>query len=110
MKIALIREGKIPADSRVVLSPEQAADVQKKFPGIQVICQSSAIRCFTDEQYREQGIEVVKDISDCDILLGVKESFLLDRSKEHTSIGQYGSVLIKRLLRQTLKIKLPVNF
>ena len=73
MKIALIREGKIPADSRVVLSPEQAAEVQKKFPGVQVICQSSEIRCFTDEQYREQGIEVVKDVHDCEVLLGVKE-------------------------------------
>lgn len=73
MKVALIREGKIPADSRVTLSPEQATEVQKKFPGVQVYCQSSEIRCFTDEQYREQGIEVFKDISDCDILLGVKE-------------------------------------
>ncbi len=73
MKLALIREGKIPADSRVVLSPGQAAEVQKKFPGVQVVCQSSEIRCFTDEQYREQGIEVVKDISDCEVLLGVKE-------------------------------------
>lgn len=73
MKIALIREGKIPADSRVVLSPEQAAEVQKKFSGVQVVCQRSEIRCFTDVQYREQGIEVVKDISDCEVLLGVKE-------------------------------------
>jgi len=73
MKVALIREGKIPADSRVVLSPQQAAEVQQKFPGLEVVCQHSEIRCFTDAQYQEQGIEVVKDISDCDILLGVKE-------------------------------------
>jgi hypothetical protein len=28
---------------------------------------------FTDEQYKELGIEIVDDINDCDVLFGVKE-------------------------------------
>ena len=35
--------------------------------------QSSGIRCFSDEKYIEMGVLVKNDISDCDVLLGVKE-------------------------------------
>ncbi|WPP48239.1 NAD(P)-dependent oxidoreductase [Catalinimonas niigatensis] len=73
IRVALIREEKIPADRRVALTPKQAAEVQVKFPHVKVICQSSKVRCFTDEQYCTQGIEVAEDISNCGILLGVKE-------------------------------------
>lgn len=72
MKIALIREGKTPTDSRVPLAPEQCADAMKNFP-VEIVAQSSEIRCFSDREYRDAGINVVEDVSDCDILLGVKE-------------------------------------
>lgn len=73
IRIALIREGKIPADRRVALTPRQAAEVQVKFPYVKVYCQRSDVRCFSDAQYCEQGIEVVDNVSHCNILLGVKE-------------------------------------
>jgi hypothetical protein len=38
-----------------------------------VVCQESPFRSFKDEEFRELDIEVVKDISDCDILMGIKE-------------------------------------
>jgi alanine dehydrogenase len=112
MKLALIREGKTPADSRVVLSPEQAAQVQEKFPGVQVVCQSSEIRCFTDEQYREQGIEVVKDISDCEVLLGVKEvpmpELIPDKTYfffSHTIKKQpYNRKLLRKILEKNIRL------
>ncbi len=72
-KIALIREDKIPVDRRVALTPEQAATVHKRFPQVEVICQSSTARCFDDQAYRAEGIEVKENVSDCDILMGVKE-------------------------------------
>jgi hypothetical protein len=35
--------------------------------------ESSDIRIFTDAEYTNVGIEVATDISDCDVLFGVKE-------------------------------------
>ena len=35
--------------------------------------QSSPDRCYSDEDYRKQGVEVVNMVNDCDVLLGVKE-------------------------------------
>lgn len=72
-KLGILREGKIPPDNRVPLTPEQCVEVQRKFTDVQVIVQSSHVRCFSDEEYREKGILVHEDISDCDVLLGVKE-------------------------------------
>lgn len=73
MKIGIIREGKIPIDKRVPITPLQAKELQEKFPKVKVLIESSEIRCFSDQEYLDKGIEVVKDISGCDILLGVKE-------------------------------------
>ena len=39
MKIGILREGKIPPDKRVPLTPEQCIEVQKKFPGTEIIVQ-----------------------------------------------------------------------
>lgn len=72
MKIALIREGKIPHDSRVPLTPDQCDYIQRHFP-VQITVQPSPIRCFGDEEYAETGISLSEDVSHCDLLLGVKE-------------------------------------
>jgi alanine dehydrogenase len=71
--IAIIREQKQPADLRTPLTPQACVEVQQKFPGVKVIVQTSDTRCFSDEEYRKLGIEVKEDITEADILLGVKE-------------------------------------
>jgi len=73
LRIGLIREGKIPPDRRVALAPATAKHLQENFAGIEVVCQSSDIRCYTDQEYRDAGITVTDDVSNCDILLGIKE-------------------------------------
>lgn len=70
--IGLIREEKIPKDLRVALSPEQCAMVQEKYQ-VNVLVESSPDRCFSDEMYRKEGLQVVTDLSSCDIILGIKE-------------------------------------
>lgn len=70
--IGLISEGKIPADNRVAFTPDQCKWLQNNLP-VHILVQSSAIRCFSDREYRISGIEVVDDISRCDILFGIKE-------------------------------------
>ncbi len=72
IKIGLIREGKIPADNRVALTPAQCKWVQKNMD-INIVAQQSEPRCYKDKEYANAGIEVREDISDCDVLMGIKE-------------------------------------
>jgi saccharopine dehydrogenase (NAD+, L-lysine forming) len=73
MKIGLVKEDKIPIDKRVALTPLQAKQIQLDFPKVKIVAQTSDIRCYTDQDYLQEGIEVVEDLRDCDILIGVKE-------------------------------------
>lgn len=73
LKIGLIREGKIPPDKRVAFTPLQVEEIEQRFPHVKVLCESSEIRCFKDEEYKALDIEVTNDIQDCDILMGIKE-------------------------------------
>ncbi|WP_370090082.1 NAD(P)-dependent oxidoreductase [Ekhidna sp.] len=71
-KIGIIKEGKIPIDRRVPLTPIQAKQITENFD-VELVVQSSDIRCFSDDDYRNAGLRVVDSIDDCDIILGVKE-------------------------------------
>ena len=73
MNFGIIKERKNPPDRRVVFTPEELVRLQKEHPDAKVKVESSDIRVFTDEAYKNLGIEVVDDISDCDVLFGVKE-------------------------------------
>lgn len=73
LTLGLIREGKIPADNRVALTPAQCKWIHKNSAGIKVIVQSSSTRSFSDKEYTAAGIEVMEDISACDVLFGIKE-------------------------------------
>ena len=73
MLIGLIRERKNPPDTRVPFTPKQCVEVMNKHPELRIIVESSPDRCYTDAEYKAEGIEVVSDMSNCDVLLGVKE-------------------------------------
>lgn len=73
MKIGLIREGKTPADNRVALTPAQCKWIHKNSSTVQVVAQRSANRCFSDREYESAGVQLCEDMSDCDVLLGIKE-------------------------------------
>ncbi|MBT8318152.1 MAG: alanine dehydrogenase [Lutibacter sp.] len=73
MKIGIIKERKNPPDRRVVLSPKKCKELLNEFPELTIKVESSEDRFFTDADYRIEGMEVVNDVSDCDVLLGVKE-------------------------------------
>src|SRR6185503_12176945 len=73
IRIGLLREGKIPADNRVALTPAQCKWIQKNAPDIRVIAQTSPDRCYSDKEYLSAGVEVKQDLSECDVLFGIKE-------------------------------------
>lgn len=72
LKIGLIREGKIPPDNRVALTPMQCKWVMEN-KNISIVVQHSENRCYSDAEYIKAGIEVKEDLSECDILFGIKE-------------------------------------
>ncbi len=73
MKFGIIKEIKNPPDRRVVFTPDELVRLQKEHPDAVVKVESSDIRVFTDEAYKNLGIEVADDVSDCDVFFGVKE-------------------------------------
>ena len=73
IKIGLLKEGKIPADNRVALSPSQCKWIQTKMPHVNIKVESCNTRCYSDREYTKCGIEVSDNIQDCDIFLGIKE-------------------------------------
>ena len=73
MQFGIIKERKNPPDRRVVFSPEELVSLQKEYPEATIKVESSDIRVFNDEAYKNFGIEVAADISDCDVFFGVKE-------------------------------------
>ena len=78
VKIGIIREGKVPPDKRVPLTPKQCKQVEAKFPNVKVIVQPSPIRAYKDEDYIAEGITVQEDLTDCDLIAGVKEVNISD--------------------------------
>lgn len=72
-KIGIIREYKVPPDARVPLSPEQCREAMNRFENLEIVVQPSPIRSFRDEEFVAAGIKMQDDLSDCDVLLGVKE-------------------------------------
>ncbi len=73
MKFGIIKERKNPPDRRVVFSPQKLQEFQQQFPEATIMVESSEIRVFSDEAYAKAGFEITNDLSDCDVLIGVKE-------------------------------------
>ncbi|MCW2119581.1 NAD(P)-dependent oxidoreductase [Flavobacterium sp. 7A] len=73
MKFGILKERKNPPDRRVVFSPDAIVKIKLEYPDFSVIVESSEDRIFKDQEYQFAGIEVSNDMSDCDVLIGIKE-------------------------------------
>ena len=112
MKIGIIKEYKNPPDKRVVFSPEKCVEVVKKYPEVKFLIESSDIRCFSDDEYESIGLEIVDDLSECDILIGVKEvpiEKLIVNKKyfffSHTIKKQpYNKKLLQEILKKNIEL------
>ncbi|MEO6548435.1 MAG: NAD(P)-dependent oxidoreductase [Ferruginibacter sp.] len=112
LTIGLIREGKVPADNRVALTPAQCKWVHKNVPEMQVKAQHSDIRCYSDKEYESAGVKVSEDMSDCDILMGIKEvpiqMLITDKTYlffSHTKkLQPYNQPLLKAILQKKITL------
>ena len=112
MKIGVIREGKVPTDKRVALTPIQCKEIQTRYKNVSIYVQSSNIRCFNDNEYLKLGIDVKEDISFCDILIGVKEvpiDMLIEKKIyfffSHTiKMQPYNRNLLKEIIKKNIQL------
>ena len=73
IKIGVLREEKSPPDKRVPLTPLICSELSRKYPQLEIVVQPSQIRCYSDNEYTSFGVTLQENLSDCDILMGVKE-------------------------------------
>jgi saccharopine dehydrogenase (NAD+, L-lysine-forming) len=73
VKIGIIREGKVPPDRRVAFLPHQLKALSDRYPQLHVTIEHSDIRCVADIEYQNLGLTVSKDLTDSNILFGIKE-------------------------------------
>lgn len=112
MTFAIIKERKNPPDRRVVFSPEDLAEAQLDFPEARFIVESSDIRIFPDEAYEKMGFQVMDDVSNADVMIGVKEvpiDFLIPNKKyfffSHTIKKQpYNRKLLVAMLEKNIEM------
>ncbi|HEX9828407.1 MAG TPA: alanine dehydrogenase, partial [Flavobacteriaceae bacterium] len=112
MTFAIIKERKSPPDRRVVFSPSELLKVKKQFPEAIFKIEPSEIRVFSDEAYRSKGFEVTENVSDCDVMIGVKEvpiEALIPNKKyfffSHTIKKQpYNRKLLKAILEKNIEL------
>lgn len=104
MKVGIRREDKNEWEARVPLIPN---DVKKLVSsGIEVVLQPSPIRIFLDKEYIEAGASISEDLSNCSLILGVKEipiNFLEEGKSyvffSHTIKGQdYNMPLLQAMM------------
>jgi len=112
IKFAIIKERKTPPDRRVVLSPSKLLQAKQQFPEAVFKVESSDIRVFKDRAYQKANFEVVTNVSDCDVMIGVKEvplDYLIPNKKyfffSHTIKKQlYNRKLLQAILNKNIEL------
>ena len=72
IKIGIIKESRSD-DKRTPLTPNNVKDLLTSFSNINLIVEPSTNRCFTDQEYKNNGAIISKNLDVCDLILGVKE-------------------------------------
>ena len=116
--ISILKEARAD-ENRTPFTPDQIKTLITNFPNIKISIQPSKKRCFRDEEYSKAGAKLDEDITNSNIIFGIKE---IDISKiiedktylffSHTSKVPNGNfqnsqdpaiIYKKKLLREVLK-------
>ncbi|MEP0266700.1 NAD(P)-dependent oxidoreductase [Dokdonia sp.] len=112
MKFAIIKERKNPPDRRVVFSPDMLAETRTQSPEATFVVESSDIRIFSDDAYKNNGFDVLHDVTSADVMIGVKEvpiEALIPHKKyfffSHTIKKQpYNRKLLRAILEKNIEM------
>ena len=70
--IGIRHENKYPDERRAPLTPKQVQALIEQH-NIEIFAEPSKNRVFTEREYKQVGAKISSDLSDCNIILGVKE-------------------------------------
>jgi len=94
VRIGIRKEDKNPWERRSPLIPTHVRELIREHP-LEIFVQASPTRVFTDEEFRREGAAIAEDMSDCTIILAIKEipEALFQKNKvylffSHTIKGQ----------------------
>jgi saccharopine dehydrogenase (NAD+, L-lysine forming) len=112
LRIGVLREGKNPPDQRVPLTPDQCVELQARFPQVDLVVQPSPVRRIRDVEYSAAGVRMQEDLSDRDILLGVKEVNAEDLLEDKTylffshtyKLQPYNAPLLAAILAKRVRL------
>jgi alanine dehydrogenase len=110
--LGILREGKTPPDQRVPLTPDQCVLLQQRFPELDIVVQPSPVRRIRDAEYASVGLVLQEDLSDRDVLIGVKEVNADDLLKDKTymffshthKLQPYNANLLAEILKKQIRL------
>jgi len=121
--ISIIKEARAD-ENRTPFTPDQIQTLISDFPDLKILVQPSKNRCFKDEDYSKSGAKIEEDISQSDVIFGIKEveiSKLIENKTylffSHTSkirkdnsqaTQNPATIYKKKLLREVLKKKITL--
>lgn len=121
--ISIIKEARVD-ENRTSFTPHQIQTLISNFPDLKILVQPSKNRCFKDEDYSKAGAQIEEDISQSDIIFGIKEveiSKLIEnktylffshtskiRNDNSQSTQDAAIIYKKKLLREILKKKVTL--
>jgi len=121
--ISIIKEARAD-ENRTPFVPNQIQTLISNFPNLKILVQPSKNRCFKDEDYSKVGAKIEEDISQSDIIFGIKEveiSKLIENKtylffshtskirKDNSQSTQDAAIIYKKkLLREILKKKVTL--
>jgi alpha-aminoadipic semialdehyde synthase len=108
--IGIRRENKNKWERRVGLTPSDCKKLLNS--GVRIILQPSSLRCFTDKQYADIGVEINEDISSANVIIGVKEvplDYLMQNKTylyfSHTIKGQPANMpALRDILQKNIRL------
>lgn len=112
LRLGILREGKTPPDQRVPLTPDQCVLLQERFPELDIAVQPSPVRRIRDAEYASVGLKMQEDLSDRDVLIGVKEvnaeDLIADKTYlffSHThKLQPYNAKLLAEILKKRIRL------
>lgn len=110
--VGILREDHGMWERRAPLTPLQVKELLSKVPDSRVLVQPCTRRIYSNEEYLKNGAEIKEDLSEANLLLGVKqvkkENILRDKSYfffSHTIKGQsYSMPLLDACLEKNIRL------
>jgi alanine dehydrogenase len=102
--ISIIKEARVD-ENRTPFTPNQIQTLIANFPNVVILVQPSKNRCFKDEDYFKAGAKIEEDISNSDIIFGIKEVEISKLIKNKTYLFFSHTSKVRKDIKQTTQDK-----